>query len=127
MPALVRERVFACVCVWAERAPLRSGSNYVALDCEMVGIGKDGMCLRCRASFLPCAPWFTLVFRAVAVVCVSGVQSSLARCSLVGFGGEVLYDRYVRQTEKVTGKPCSTDNLTHTHTHTHVCQITART
>lgn len=33
----------------------------------------------------------------------AGVESSLARCSLVGFDGEVLFDKYVRQSRAVTG------------------------
>ena len=47
-------------------------SNYVGLDCEMVGIG------------------------------LSGKQSALARCCIVDFEGEVIYDRYVRPKGFVT-------------------------
>ena len=47
-------------------------SNYVGLDCEMVGIG------------------------------LSGKQSALARCCMVDFEGEVIYDRYVRPKGFVT-------------------------
>jgi interferon-stimulated exonuclease-like 2 len=45
---------------------------YVGLDCEMVGIGPEGK------------------------------QSALARCCLVSFEGEVLYDEYVRPPGYVT-------------------------
>ena len=47
-------------------------SNYVGLDCEMVGIG------------------------------LSGKQSALARCCMVDFEGEVIYDKYVRPKGFVT-------------------------
>jgi DNA polymerase III epsilon subunit-like protein len=47
-------------------------SNYVGLDCEMVGIG------------------------------LSGKQSALARCCLVDFEGVVIYDKYVRPKGFVT-------------------------
>ena len=46
--------------------------KYVALDCEMVGIGIDGKI------------------------------SALARCCVVDFDGEVLYDEYVRPPGFVT-------------------------
>ena len=45
---------------------------YVALDCEMVGVGQDG---------------FT---------------SSLARVTLVGWNGETILDQYIRQSRPVT-------------------------
>ena len=45
---------------------------FVALDCEMVGVGS------------------------------SGRESVLARCSVVGGDGEVLYDRHVKVGERVT-------------------------
>lgn len=44
-----------------------------AMDCEMVGVG------------------------------LSGKASALARCSIVDFDGAVLYDKFVRPAEKVTG------------------------
>lgn len=47
-------------------------SNYVGLDCEMVGIG------------------------------LSGKQSALARCCIVDFEGVVIYDKYVRPKGFVT-------------------------
>ena len=47
-------------------------ANYVGLDCEMVGIGPDG------------------------------TQSALARCCLVNFDGEVIYDEFVRPPGFVT-------------------------
>lgn len=52
--------------------PQRTKDRYVALDCEMVGIGP------------------------------SGRRSALARCSLVNFDGEVLYDKHVRPQAFVT-------------------------
>jgi RNA exonuclease 4 len=47
-------------------------SNYVALDCEMVGVGA------------------------------SGKRSALARCAIVGHDGAVIYDEHVRPCEKIT-------------------------
>lgn len=47
-------------------------NKYVALDCEMVGLGEGGK------------------------------QSALARCSVVNFDGEKLYDEYVRPPGFVT-------------------------
>lgn len=47
-------------------------SNYIGLDCEMVGIG------------------------------LSGKQSALARCCIVDFEGVVIYDKYVRPKGFVT-------------------------
>mmetsp|Transcript_24317 Transcript_24317/g.48774 ORF Transcript_24317/g.48774 Transcript_24317/m.48774 type:complete len:436 (-) Transcript_24317:65-1372(-) len=47
-------------------------SNYLGLDCEMVGIGPDG------------------------------TQSALARCCIVDFDGEVVYDEFVRPPGFVT-------------------------
>lgn len=52
--------------------PQRIKDRYVALDCEMVGIGPNGR------------------------------RSALARCSLVNFDGEVLYDKHVRPQSFVT-------------------------
>lgn len=46
--------------------------KYVAIDCEMVGVGPDGS------------------------------ESALARVSLVNYHGEVLMDRYVRPVERIT-------------------------
>jgi len=47
-------------------------TSVLAIDCEMVGVGP------------------------------AGVSSSLARCSLVNSNGEVVYDKFVLPTEKVT-------------------------
>lgn len=49
-----------------------SPSRYVAMDCEMVGVGPNG------------------------------TRSALARCSIVDWHGAVLYDRFVTPNEKVT-------------------------
>merc|ERR1712125_174263 len=46
--------------------------NYVALDCEMVGLGSDGM------------------------------ESAVARVSLVNWDGQVMIDTYLRVSEPVT-------------------------
>jgi Exonuclease len=45
--------------------------KYVALDCEMVGVGKDGLC------------------------------SALARVSIVNYHGHLLYDTYVKPMERI--------------------------
>ena len=45
--------------------------NIVALDCEMVGVGKSK-------------------------------KGCLARCSIVGYNGSILYDQYVKPRQKVT-------------------------
>lgn len=58
----------------AKSAEWIDNSQIVAMDCEMVGVG------------------------------LSGKQSALARCSIVDFNGEVLYDKHVRPAEKITGK-----------------------
>lgn len=50
----------------------KEAGKYVAIDCEMVGVGPDG------------------------------VDSALARVSLVNYHGEVLLDTYVRPVEKIT-------------------------
>lgn len=47
-------------------------ANYVALDCEMVGIGRRGR------------------------------MSSVAQVTLVGWNGEVLFDEFVKQDQEVT-------------------------
>lgn len=57
----------------AKSAEWIDNSQIVAMDCEMVGVG------------------------------LSGKQSALARCSIVDFNGEVLYDKHVRPAEKITG------------------------
>ncbi len=49
-------------------------TSVVAMDCEMVGVGP------------------------------AGVNHALARCSIVNFHGEVLYDKYVKPGETVTGE-----------------------
>jgi DNA polymerase III epsilon subunit-like protein len=51
---------------------LEEQANYVALDCEMVGIGRRGH------------------------------KSSLAQVTLVGWNGEVLFDEFVKQDQEVT-------------------------
>lgn len=51
---------------------LNDAGKYIAMDCEMVGVGPDG------------------------------VQSALARVSLVNFHGGVLLDEYVKPIERVT-------------------------
>ena len=51
---------------------LRKAKDYVALDCEMVGLGP------------------------------SGKQSALARACLVDFDGNVIYDKFVRPKGFVT-------------------------
>jgi RNA exonuclease 4 len=50
---------------------MSSPGKYVAVDCEMVGVGPDG------------------------------AESSLARVSVVNFHGAVLLDEFVRQRERV--------------------------
>ncbi|EJK65984.1 hypothetical protein THAOC_13115 [Thalassiosira oceanica] len=52
--------------------PLEERSQYVAIDCEMVGVG------------------------------IGGKKSALARASAVGWSGEVLFDTFVRVPERVT-------------------------
>jgi len=47
-------------------------TKFLAMDCEMVGVGPEG------------------------------TESSLARCSIVNFDGHVVYDKFIRQTQKVT-------------------------
>jgi RNA exonuclease 4 len=47
-------------------------ARYVAMDCEMVGVGEDGM------------------------------RSALARVTIVNWNAEIVYDTFVRPTEKVT-------------------------
>lgn len=49
-------------------------SDILAMDCEMVGVGTDGR------------------------------QDALARCSIIDFDGNVLFDRTVSPVEKVTGE-----------------------
>ena len=44
----------------------------VALDCEMVGVGRRGS------------------------------RSALARCSIVGYDGEIIYDSYIKPSEPIT-------------------------
>ena len=46
--------------------------KYVALDCEMVGVGQGG------------------------------IESSLARVTIVDWFGTVLLDQYIKQTQEVT-------------------------
>merc|ERR1712146_165433 len=47
-------------------------SNYLALDCEMVGVGEDGS------------------------------ESVLARATLVDWYGKIVYDQYVRPSQRIT-------------------------
>jgi hypothetical protein len=56
----------------SERISPKIKANYVGLDCEMVGIG------------------------------IGGKVSALARCCLVDFQGEVIYDEFVRPPGFVT-------------------------
>lgn len=56
----------------SEHLSAKIKSNYLGLDCEMVGIGPDG------------------------------TQSALARCCIVDFDGEVVYDEFVRPPGFVT-------------------------
>ena len=56
----------------AAAAPLPP-ADFVALDCEMVGVGS------------------------------SGKRSALARCAIVGHDGSLLYDKHVRPNERITG------------------------
>ncbi|XP_038832623.1 interferon-stimulated 20 kDa exonuclease-like 2 [Salvelinus namaycush] len=53
-------------------APLCNPLKYLALDCEMVGTGPKGR------------------------------NSELARCSIVSYDGDVVYDRYIKPTNPVT-------------------------
>lgn len=63
----------------AKSAEWIDNSQIVAMDCEMVGVG------------------------------LSGKQSALARCSIVDYNGEVLYDKHVRPAEKITGRKARRD------------------
>ena len=69
--------------------PVSKGSNkpgrYIALDCEMVGIGPDGE------------------------------ESALARVSIVNFHGHVLMDEYVRPKERVTDFRTEVSGITPHH------------
>ncbi|KAI9906826.1 hypothetical protein PsorP6_003104 [Peronosclerospora sorghi] len=56
----------------AKTAEWVDNSRIIAMDCEMVGVG------------------------------LSGKNSVLARCSIVDYDGNVLYDKFVRPVEKVT-------------------------
>ncbi|XP_067874221.1 interferon-stimulated gene 20 kDa protein-like [Heterodontus francisci] len=47
-------------------------SEYVAIDCEMVGLGPTGF------------------------------ESALARCSIVDYNGKVIYDKYIKPTGTIT-------------------------
>ncbi|KAL8184908.1 UNVERIFIED_CONTAM: hypothetical protein K2H54_032006 [Gekko kuhli] len=63
--------------LWSEyesglTAALGKPSKMVAIDCEMVGTGPGGR------------------------------NSSLARCSIVGYHGDVMYDKYIRPVEPIT-------------------------
>lgn len=69
--SILTEKVLPSVLL-GERVNSKTKSNYVALDCEMVGIG------------------------------INGKQSALARCCVVDFDGRVLYDKFVRPPSFVT-------------------------
>ncbi|KAI9190806.1 ribonuclease H-like domain-containing protein [Polychytrium aggregatum] len=56
--------------------------KYVAIDCEMVGVGEDG------------------------------VQSVLARISMVNFHGHCIYDKYVKPQERVTDYRTAVSGIT---------------
>ena len=60
-------------------------SQYVALDCEMVGVGPDSS------------------------------RSVLARISIVNYFGSVLYDEYVRPVERITDFRTKLTGITPTH------------
>ncbi|MBE3044671.1 hypothetical protein IMZ48_19340 [Candidatus Bathyarchaeota archaeon] len=62
--------------------------KYVSLDCEMVGVGKDG------------------------------AQSVLARVSVVDFHGRQVYDSFVKPQEKVTDWRTSITGITPAHMNT---------
>ena len=51
---------------------LQEQTNYVALDCEMVGVGYQGR------------------------------KSSVARVTMIGWNGEIIYDKFVKQETQVT-------------------------
>jgi RNA exonuclease 4 len=55
--------------------------QYVALDCEMVGVGPPTVDQRTGKTI---------------------TESSLARVSLVNYHGELIFDAFVKQKEKVT-------------------------
>lgn len=63
----------------ARTAEWIDNARILAMDCEMVGVGA------------------------------SGKTSVLARCSIVDYDGNVVYDKHVRPVEKVTGKEVYTD------------------
>lgn len=60
----------------------------LALDCEFVGIGKDG------------------------------ADNALARVSLVNFHGGVVYDKYVKPSEPVTDYRTAVSGIRPQHIHT---------
>ena len=51
---------------------MQEQTNYVALDCEMVGVGYQGR------------------------------KSSVARVTMIGWNGEIIYDKFVKQETQVT-------------------------
>ena len=51
---------------------------------------------------LPLCSWFEGSF--LRLVPLLGSRHSLARCSIVNFHGEVVYDKYIKQREPVTGR-----------------------
>jgi hypothetical protein len=88
-------------------SPGSSLSCVVAMDCEMVGVGEYGPLSCCFLFFFSCLSSLSHIFS----VCVfhvllpssSGARSALARCSIVNYNGEVLYDKFVKPKEPVTG------------------------
>ena len=68
----VEEKLNGIISSTKHKIPFQKISEYVGLDCEMVGLGP------------------------------SGKQSALARACLVDFNGEVIYDKFVRPKGFVT-------------------------
>lgn len=75
-------------------SPCLCSTTVVALDCEMVGTGPGGRC------------------------------SELARCSILDYHGNVLYDKYVQPSQRVTNfrTPWSGIRSHHLHNARHFCQ-----
>lgn len=64
--------LFPSLPLTSSQGHLKDAGKYVAMDCEMVGVGPDG------------------------------VRSALARVSIVNYHGEVLLDRHVKPIEAIT-------------------------
>lgn len=75
-------------------SPCLSSTTVVALDCEMVGTGPGGRC------------------------------SELARCSILDYRGNILYDKYVQPSRRVTNfrTPWSGIRSHHLHNATPFCR-----